>query len=168
MIPPLTPFTQMLKANVEQQNMQMMENLSQHNQKQMMDLSSQLQSGLQQFLTSSMEEMFKKLSPAPTNSAATLPSVQAQPSQVDQTQVNKLVLTPPEPMDTFFPQTSIKKGLKGVKDSASIASSTIKAIFFPSLPPTTQPQPQSESPSKGSRRETMAWRQDLHILQFHK
>ena len=146
-VPPPTPRTQMLKAHFEQQNMQMMENLSQQNQKQMMDLSSQLQSGLQQFLTSSMEEMFKKFSPAPPDSAATFSSVQAQPSQVDQTQqVSQPVLTPPEPMDTSFPHTTIKKGLKGVKGSASIAPSTIKAIVSPPLPPTTQPQPQSESP----------------------
>ena len=60
LVPPPTPRTQMLKAHFEQQNLQMMENLSQRNQKQMLDLSSQLQSGLQQFLTSSME-MQKRL-----------------------------------------------------------------------------------------------------------
>ena len=147
LVPPPTPRTQMLKAHFEQQNMQMMENLSQQNQKQMMDLSSQLQSGLQQFLTSSMEEMFKKFSRAPSDSAATFSSVQAQPSQVDQTQqVSQPVITPPEPMDTSFPHTTIKKGLKGVKGPASIAPSTIKVIVSPSLPPTTQPRPQSECP----------------------
>ena len=122
----------------------MMESLSQQNQKQMMDLSSQLQSGLHQFLTS-MEEMFKKFSPTPPDSAATFSSVQAQHSQVNQTQqVSQLVPTPPEPMDTSFPHTTIKKGLKGVKGSASITPSTIKVIVSPPLPPTTQPQ--SESP----------------------
>ena len=147
LVPPPTPRTQMLKAHFEQQNMQMMENLSQQNQKQMIDLSSQLQSGLQQFLTSSMEEMFKKFSPAPLDSTATFSSVQAQPSQVDQTQqVNQPVPNPPEPMDTSFPHNTIKKGLKGVKGSASIAPSTIKAIVSPPPPPTTQPQPQTESP----------------------
>ena len=139
----------MLKAHFEQQNMQMMQNSSQQNQKQIQDLSSQLQLGLQQFLASSMEEMFKKFSPAPSDSAASQPSVQAQTSQVAQTQqqTNKPVPTPPEPMDTSFPQAIIKKGLKGVKGSASIAPSTIKAIVSPPLPPpTTQPQPQSEFP----------------------
>ena len=166
LVPPPTPRTQMLKAQFEQQNMQMMENLSQQNQKQMIDLSSQLQSGL---LTSSMEEMIKKLSPAPPDSTATFSSVQAQPSQVDQTQqVNQSVPNPPEPMDTSFPHTTIKKGLKGVKGSASIAPSTIKAIVSPPPPPTTQPQPQSESPSKDSRRETTVWRRDPHTLQLHK
>ena len=148
LVPPPTPCTQMLKAHFERQNMQMMENLSQQNQKQMQDLSSQLQSGLQAFLASSMEQMFKKFSPAPSNSTASQPSVQAQTSQVAQTQqqTNQPVPTPPEPMDTSLLQTTIKKGLKGVKGSASIAPSTIKAIVSPPPPPTTQPQPQSESP----------------------
>ena len=89
LVPPPTPRTQMLKAHFEQQNLQMMENLSQRNQKQMLDLSSQLQSGLQQFLTSSMEEMFKKFSPTPSDSSAPQPSAQAQPGQVVQTQPNQ-------------------------------------------------------------------------------
>ena len=144
LVPPPTPRTQMLKAHFEQQNLQMMENLSQRNQKQMLDLSSQLQSGLQQFLTSSMEEMFKKFSPTPSDSSAPQPSAQAQPSQVVQTQPNQPVPTPPEPMDTSFHQT-VKKGLKGVKGSASIAQAT-KAVVSPTLPSPTQPPTQSESP----------------------
>ena len=63
---PPTPRTQMLKAHFEQQKMQMMENLSQQNLKQIHDISSQLQSGLQEFLASSMEQMFKKFSSQPT------------------------------------------------------------------------------------------------------
>ena len=144
----LPPHTQILKAHFEQQNMQMMENLSQQNHKQIQDLSLQLQSGLQ-FLASSMEQMFKKFSSASSDSRASQPSVQAQPSQVIQTpqQPNQPFPTPPEQMDTSIPQaaSAIKKGLKGIKGSASIAPSTIKAIVFPPLP-TTQPQPQSESP----------------------
>ena len=52
--------------------MQMMENLSQQNLKQIQDLSAQLQSGLQQFLSSSMEQMFKNFSSqlAPTDTQA--------------------------------------------------------------------------------------------------
>ena len=128
----------MLKAHFKQQNRQMMENLSQQNHTQMQDLSSQLQSGLQEFLASSMEQMFKKFSPAPSDRTASQPSVQAQTQQT-----NQPVPIPPEPMDTSFPQITIKKGLKGIKGSASIAPSTIKAIVSPPPPPppppTTQP-----------------------------
>ena len=49
-------------------------------------------------------------------------------------------------MDNSFLQTTIKKGLKGLKGSASIVPCTIKAIVSPPPPPpTTQLQPQSES-----------------------
>ena len=149
LILPPSPRTQMLKAHFEQQNLQMMENLNQkQNQKQMQDLSSQLQSGLQQFLTSSMEQMFKKFS-TPADSKAPQPSVQAQPSQVIQTpqSLNQPVPTP-EPMDTSIPQAAaaIKKGLKGVKGSASITASTIEAVVSPPPPPVSHPQPLSESP----------------------
>ena len=51
-----------------------------------------------------------------------------------------------ESMDTSIPQAAaaIKKGLKGVKGSASIAPSTIKGIVSPPPPPVAQPL--SESP----------------------
>ena len=74
LVPPPTLHTQMLKTHFDQQNMQMMENLSQQNQKQIQDLSSQLQSGLQQFLASSMEQMFKKFSPQTPQSGHRRPS----------------------------------------------------------------------------------------------
>ena len=93
--------------------------------------------------------MFKKFSSIPSDSRASQPSVQAQPSQVVQTpqQLNQPVPTPPEPMDTsILHAAAIKKGLKGAKASASITPSTIKAIVSPPLPPATRPQPQSESP----------------------
>ena len=116
LVPLPSPRTQMLKAHFEQQNMQMMENLSQQNQKQIQDLSSQPQSGFQQFLASSIEQMFKKFS-NPSDSKALQPSVKAQPSQVIQTpqQLNQPVPTPPEPMDMSIPQAAaaIKKGLRG-------------------------------------------------------
>ena len=41
--PPSTPHTQMLKAHFEQQNMQMMENLSEQNQRQIQDLAVTVQ-----------------------------------------------------------------------------------------------------------------------------
>ena len=87
--------------------------------------------------------MFKNFSSAPSDSRASQPSVQAQPSQVIQTpqQPNQLVPAPPEPMDT---SSGIKKRLNGVKGSASITPSTIKVIVSP--PPAAQSQPQSESP----------------------
>ena len=150
LVPPPTLSTQMLKAHFEQQNMQMMENLSQQNQKQIQDLSSQLQSGLQQFLASSMEQMFKKFSP-PTDTQASKATSQAHPSQVvdaPQQPTPPVQSPPPEPMDTSIPQaaSTIKKGLKGVKGSSTIASSTIKAVVSPTPPPLIQPQTQSESP----------------------
>ena len=94
--PPQTPHTQMLKAQIEQQNMQMMENLSQQNQKQIQDLSAQLQSGLQQFLSSSMEQMFKGFSSqmAPTDTRASSPPAQAQPSQVVETEPTGSTVNP--------------------------------------------------------------------------
>ena len=150
--PPEIPRTQMLKAHFEQQNMQMMENLSQQNQKQNQDLSAQLQSRLQQFLSSSMEQMFKRFSSqsAPTDTQASQPFTQAHPSQVVEPpqQPNQRVQPlSQEPMDTSIPQavSVIKEGLKGIKGTASIAPSTIKAIVSPS-PPLPQPQSQSESP----------------------
>ena len=154
LVPPPTPRTQMLKAHFEQQNMQMMEKLSQQNQKQIQDLSSQLQSGLQQFLASSMEQMFRKFSSAPSDNPATHPSVQAKPRQVIEAhqQPNQPVKTHAKPMDTSIPQavSAIKKGLKGIKGSASIAPSTIQAIVSPPPPPppppSTRTQPQTESP----------------------
>ena len=150
LVPPPTPRTQMLKAHFEQQNMQMMENLSQQNQKQIQDLSSQLQSGLQQFLASSMEQMFKKFSP-PTDTQASKATSQAHPSQVvdaPQQPIPPVQSPPPEPMDTSISQaaSTIKKGLKGVKGSSTIASSSIKAVVSPTPPPLIQPQTQSESP----------------------
>ena len=76
-----------------------------------------------------MEQMFKKFS-TPTDTQASQATTQAQPSQVvDATQqpTQTVHSVPPEPMDTSIPQAAatIKKGLKEVKGSSTIAPSTI-------------------------------------------
>ena len=76
----------------------------------------QLQAGLQQFLSSPMEQMFKRFSSqsAPTDTQASQPSVHTQPSQVVEPpqQLNQPVQqSNQEPMDTSMPQatSAIKK-----------------------------------------------------------
>ena len=97
-----------------------------------------------------MEQMFKKFSP-PTDTQASKATSQAHPSQVvdaPQQPIPPVQSPPPEPMDTSISQaaSTIKKGLKGIKGSSTIASSTIKAVVSPTPPPLIQPQTQSESP----------------------
>ena len=114
--------------------------------------------------------MFKRFSSqlAPTDTQPSRSSVQDQRSQViepPQQPYQPVQQSTQEPMDTSLPQaaSAIKKRLKGIKGTASITPSTIKAIVSPS-PPLPQPLPQSESPLQRLKKDDYGTEDQLTFL----
>ena len=113
----------MIKTCFEQQNFEFMKDLQQKNQEQVRGISAQLQTGLQAFLQQLMEQIFNHIVPsqaAPPPSASPMPhavSIIPRSALPPATKTAGLMLSA-----LSHPPPEIKRGISGVKGSATIAT----------------------------------------------